>query len=133
VTAEASAVATTFRAVPVLRIFDLDKAKEFYVDYLGFKVDWEHQFEPDLPVYMQVSRDDLVLHLSEHHGDSSPGAAVLIYTTGIEAFHAELAVKRYKYARPGLEDDADLNARTVTIKDPFGNSLRFFQRNEPRT
>ena len=31
---------TTFRAVPVLRIFDLDKAKEFYVGYLGFKVDW---------------------------------------------------------------------------------------------
>ena len=121
---------TSFRAVPVLRIFDLDKAKEFYVDYLGFKVDWEHRFEPGLPMYMQVSRGDLVLHLSEHYGDGSPGVAVLIYTSGIEAFHEELSGKQYKYARPGLEDSTDLNARTVSITDPFGNKLRFHQRNE---
>jgi catechol 2,3-dioxygenase-like lactoylglutathione lyase family enzyme len=121
---------TTFRAVPVLRIFDLDKAREFYVDYLGFKVDWEHRFGDDFPVYMQVSRDDLVFHLSEHYGDGSPGVAVLIYTTGIEAFHAELKEKHYKYARPGLENSEDLNAKTVTITDPFGNKLRFHHRNE---
>ena len=36
-------------AVPVFRIFDESKAKEFYVNWLGFKVDWEHRFEPDLP------------------------------------------------------------------------------------
>jgi hypothetical protein len=34
-----------------------------------------HRFAPDLPLYMQVSRDGSVLHLSEHHGDCSPGAA----------------------------------------------------------
>jgi catechol 2,3-dioxygenase-like lactoylglutathione lyase family enzyme len=124
---------TTFRAVPILRIFDVDKAKEFYVDYLGFKVDWEHRFEPDLPVYMQVSRDGLVLHLSEHYGDGSPGVAVLIYTTGIEAFHQELSAKSYKYARPGLEDSTDLNAKTVSLTDPFGNKLRFHQHNEGAT
>jgi catechol 2,3-dioxygenase-like lactoylglutathione lyase family enzyme len=26
---------------PILRIFDEDKATEFYVDFLGFKVDWQ--------------------------------------------------------------------------------------------
>ena len=39
------------RTTPILRIFDLAKAKEFYVDFLGFKVDWQHRFEPDLPLY----------------------------------------------------------------------------------
>lgn len=34
---------------PILRMFDEKKAKEFYVDFLGFKVDWEHRFEEDLP------------------------------------------------------------------------------------
>ena len=29
------------RAVPIFRIFSLDKAREFYLDFLGFKVDWE--------------------------------------------------------------------------------------------
>ena len=34
------------KATPILRIFDEAKAKEFYVAFLGFKVDWEHRFEP---------------------------------------------------------------------------------------
>ena len=28
------------RAIPILRIFSEEKAKEFYVDYLGFRIDW---------------------------------------------------------------------------------------------
>ena len=43
------------QTVPILRIFDVAKAKEFYLDYLGFRADWEHRFEPGLPLYMQVS------------------------------------------------------------------------------
>lgn len=57
---------------PILRIFDEDKAREFYVQFLGFQVDWEHRFEPGLPLYLQVSRDACVLHLSEHHGELLP-------------------------------------------------------------
>jgi catechol 2,3-dioxygenase-like lactoylglutathione lyase family enzyme len=68
------------KTTPILRIFDEAKAKEFYVDFLGFKVDWEHRFEEGLPLYMQVSRDGCVLHPSEHHGDGTPGVAVRIET-----------------------------------------------------
>ena len=32
------------KTTPILRIFDEAKAREFYVDFLGFKVDWEHRF-----------------------------------------------------------------------------------------
>src|SRR4029453_4400089 len=28
-------------AIPILRIFDVDRARGFYVDWLGFTVDWE--------------------------------------------------------------------------------------------
>ncbi len=31
--------------IPILRIFDEAKAEEFYLDFLGFKLDWEHRFE----------------------------------------------------------------------------------------
>jgi hypothetical protein len=34
------------RVTPILRSFDEAKGREFYVDFLGFKVDWEHRFEP---------------------------------------------------------------------------------------
>jgi catechol 2,3-dioxygenase-like lactoylglutathione lyase family enzyme len=27
------------RAIPIFRIYSLEKAREFYVDFLGFKVD----------------------------------------------------------------------------------------------
>lgn len=64
------------KAVPILRIFDINKARQFYVDYLGVTVDWEHRFSEDAPLYMQVSRGGMVLHLSEHHGDATPGSVV---------------------------------------------------------
>ncbi len=67
---------TVKRTIPILRIFSADKAKEFYVDFLGFTIDWEHRFSDNHPLYMQASLGDLVLHLSEHHGDACPGAAV---------------------------------------------------------
>lgn len=62
------------RVIPILRIFDVAKAREFYVDYLGFSVDFEHRFHDNAPLYMGISRDGLVLHLSEHHGDPSTGS-----------------------------------------------------------
>ena len=91
------------QTVPILRIFDVAKAKEFYLGYLGLRADWEHRFEPALPLYMLVSRDGCVLHLSEHY---------------------ELNRKNYAYQRPGIEL-APWNARVMQLTDPFGNRLRF--------
>lgn len=61
--------------IPIFRIFDLEKANAFYVDLLGFRIDWQHRFEEGYPLYMQVSRGGLRLHLSEHHGDATPGSS----------------------------------------------------------
>lgn len=109
---------------PILRSFDEAKAKEFYIGFLGFKLDFEHRFEPGLPLYMQVSRGDCILHLSEHHGDASPGSAMRIAVDDIDAFHQELSATNYKYARPGIEA-TPWDTREVTVKDPFGNRLVF--------
>lgn len=119
------------KTIPVLRIFNVEKAKEFYLDYLGFRLDWEHRFEPGFPIYMQVTRGDLVLHLSEHHGDACPGAVVFVKMKGIDAFHQELTAKQYAYLRPGIET-TEYNAKLVTVLDPFGNKIRFNEYlNEP--
>lgn len=112
------------KTVPILRIFDEAKAKEFYVDFLDFGIDWEHRFEKDTPLYMQVSKGDCVIHLSEHYGDSSPGAAVRIETADLDAFHQRLSEKKYKYARPGVQDQP-WGTREMSIRDPFGNRLIF--------
>lgn len=109
---------------PILRIFDEAKAREFYVEFLGFRVDWEHRFEEGAPLYMQVSRDGCVLHLSEHHGDCSPGAAMRIETDDLESLQDELLAKRYRQARPGIES-MPWGTRDMSIADPFGNRLTF--------
>jgi catechol 2,3-dioxygenase-like lactoylglutathione lyase family enzyme len=112
------------KTTPIVRIFDEAKAREFYVDFLGFRIDWEHRFEPGLPLYLQISRDGCVLHLSEHHGDGAPGIAMRIETGDLEGFQQELAAKRYKYARPGIEE-TPWGSKDMSIRDPFGNRLTF--------
>jgi catechol 2,3-dioxygenase-like lactoylglutathione lyase family enzyme len=112
------------RTVPILRSFDEGKAREFYLDWLGFTVDWEHRFDPDAPLYMQVSRDGVVLHVSEHHGDGSPGVHVRVECTGVAALQAELVGKRYKNNRPGLEHPP-WGGIECTVIDPVGNRITF--------
>jgi catechol 2,3-dioxygenase-like lactoylglutathione lyase family enzyme len=115
-----------YGVVPILRSFDEGKAREFYIDWLGFKVDWEHRFEPGLPLYMQVSRDGCVLHLSEHHGDGTPGSALRIRVDELEAYFAELQTRPYKNYRPGLQDQA-WGSREMSVQDGAGNRLTFFR------
>lgn len=112
------------RTTPILRIFDADKAKEFYIDFLGFNVDWEHRFEAGFPLYLQISKDDCVLHLSEHHGDCSPGAAIRIETNELDAYQHELQNKTYRYAKPEIQK-MPWGTQDMAIRDPFGNRLIF--------
>ena len=112
------------RVTPVLRIFSLEKAREFYLDFLGFKVDWEHRFEPDAPVYMQVSRDGLAIHLSEHHGDDTPGSTAYVYMSGVDALHRELIDKKYRHNRPGLQKQ-EWGMLELQVVDPFNNRITF--------
>ena len=126
-------MAISFQTViPLLRIFDVEKAREFYVDFLGFAVDWEHHFDGNSPAYLQVSRGGLVLHLTEHYGDCCPGSTVFVWMTGVEEFHEELSSRNYKYLRPGLETTF-YDARCVEVIDPFGNRIRFNERLNPGT
>ncbi len=115
------------KTIPIFRIFDVVKATEFYVDFLGFAADWEHRFEEGSPAYIQVSRGDLTFHLSEHHGDCCPGSTVFIWMEGIEDFHREINSKGYGFMRPGIEETF-YGARCLRVIDPFGNRIRFNER-----
>jgi len=112
------------KTTPVLHIDDEGKALAFYIDFLGFFVDWQHRFEPGFPLYLQVSRGDCVLHLSEHKGDAKPGAALRIETDELEAFRAQLLGKAS--GDVPLEIQAmPWGSQDMTLHDPFGNRLVF--------
>lgn len=110
-------------AIPIFRIFDEAKAREFYLDYLGFSWDWEHRFHEKAPLYAQVSRSALSLHLSEHHGDCNPGATAFVWMSGVAAYQRELKAKAYAYMNPGIQDLPW--GRQLEVIDPFGNHIRF--------
>ncbi|MBX2869112.1 MAG: VOC family protein [Acidiferrobacterales bacterium] len=112
------------KTTPILRIFNESKAKEFYLEFLGFKIDWKHRFGEGLPLYMQISKDDCVIHLSEHHGDCCPGASVRIETNELEKYQEDLSEKHYEYSRPGIEE-MPWGSKDMSISDPFGNKLTF--------
>lgn len=113
-------------SIPIFRMFDVHKAKEFYLEYLGFRLDWEHRFEPDSPLYMQVTLHNFSLHLSEHYGDATPGSSIRLTIDDIEAFHRDLLQKNYKYLRPGIES-TEWDTLEVKLTDPFGNRIIFSQ------
>ena len=113
--------------VPILRIFDEAVAKEFYVDFLGFKVDWEHRFAEGLPLYLQVTHGDCVLHLSGHFGDCCPGAGLRVPVEDIDAYQQGLLAKQFKHSRPGAAHLMPWGTRDLTIADPFGNRITFFE------
>ncbi|ABS03726.1 glyoxalase superfamily protein [Kineococcus radiotolerans] len=112
--------------VPVLRVMSAEVALGFYRDYLGFTLDWEHRFEAGFPLYVQVSRGQMVLHLSEHHGDGSPHGVVWIAVADVHALHTELHSHSAAPLRPGVDLEFP-GGPTMEVIDPYGNVLRFCQ------
>ena len=117
------------RAVPIFRIFDYQKVVEFYVGWLGFKLDWEDK-PANAPVYLQVSLNGITIHLSEHYGDCSAGARIHIEDfAGLKEYHAELINKNYKFMRPGLGTAGyDKSTLCMEVVDPFGNRITFTEK-----
>ena len=109
--------------IPTLRMFSVEKTIEFYVGFLGFSVDFEHRFGKSFR-FMQGSRAGLKLCLSEHHGDGSPGVHVTVRMTGLDAFHAEITAKDYRYMT-AWHPAHPWNMRDMGVIDPVGNHITF--------
>lgn len=117
--------------VPTFRTRDYESARKFYVEGLGFQVDFEHRFEADLPVFAQVSRAGMRLYLTEHAGDcDGPGLAYL-YVPDVDAWQADLLARGVLADAPPR--DQPWGNRELHLTDPDGNRLRIctVQRRSP--
>lgn len=110
---------------PVFQVQDYQQAHDFYVSWLGFRLDWEDRAS-DGKLYMQVSRGGFTLHLSNNRRDSSPGAKVRAGMNGLIAYHHILLKKENPFPRPDLVK-ANWNERVMQaeVVDPFGNRIIF--------
>ncbi|QDT30358.1 Glyoxalase-like domain protein [Gimesia panareensis] len=113
-------------SIPVLRMFDEAKAKAFYLDYLGFEVDWESRFSPTAPLYLQIHLGKAVLHLNGHAQEDAPITEVNIPVLGLQNFCDYLIAKKADYPKPIPVDPRYQGRNTdLNLFDPFGNLLVF--------
>lgn len=116
-------------SIPVLRSLDESLAKEFYLAFLGFGIDWEHRFGDDIqsPLYMQISQGASILHLNGHATNDSPVCEVRIPVDGLQQYCELLSSKQTEFPSPEVVDPRYEGRNTdMNIIDPFGNHLVFW-------
>ena len=108
--------------IPQLRITNASRSLAFYVDGLGFAVDWKHQFEPGDPLFFQLTRAGQTIFITEHSGDCDVGGAVYFLVPNVDDCHAAFVARGLI-----IEPPADMPWRNceMLLTDPDGNRLRF--------
>ena len=102
------------QVVPVLYVEDAPRAVAWY-RRLGFRKEWEHQFEAGFPWFVSVARGPARLYFSEHKGDARPDTLIHLYVKDVDAVSAEFRVP---------VDEEGLAGRECALEDPDGNRLR---------
>ena len=111
--------------VPILPTADAQRSARFYCDVLGFTQDWEHRFDEGFPLYVQVSRGTVSLHLNEH-GDANQSTSLCIGVRDVNAVYAELTGRGLK--TDGPPEDRAYGVRDFSFMDPDGHHLVFASR-----
>jgi uncharacterized glyoxalase superfamily protein PhnB len=106
---------------PTLRITDESVARQFYLDGLGFRIDWDHRFAPHYPIFMQVSKDGLAIRLSAHQGDGAVGGCAHLDVADVDAWYDHALGHGITTDRP--PSDQPWGLRDVRFRDPDGNQL----------
>lgn len=108
--------ATLGGVIPLLRVADLGASIAYYVEQLGFKLNWRSD-----PV-ASVTRDRASLMLSERD-QGKPSTWLWISTTDVDVLYAELADRGAKLRFPPT--NYPWGSRECQISDPDGHVLRF--------
>ncbi|MDE2593907.1 MAG: VOC family protein [Burkholderiales bacterium] len=109
--------------IPQLRMTDAKRSLKFYVDKLGFEVDWVHQFEPGFPLFAQITRQGQTLFLTEHTGDCQVGGAV--YFIVPDAAQCWSDFEQQGVVATNSITTMPWGTLEFLITDPDGNRLRF--------
>jgi len=114
--------------IPQFRIRSAQSSLSFYVDGLGFAVDWKHQFGQGYPLFLQITRLGQSLFLTEHVGDCEFGGAAYFIIPDAKACHSEFLSRGVS----SITDPTDTAWGTCEfqVTDPDGNRLRFASKNQ---
>jgi catechol 2,3-dioxygenase-like lactoylglutathione lyase family enzyme len=128
---------TDWFARPVLHVSSVEAALRFYVDRLGFTVEWRHEEDGRARV-AQVDRGSCALILSDQWPEKV-GKGLMFISLTVEPDTREAAVAALDALRAELEgrgvpvQDGRWGYRLMVIEDLDGNQLFFNYPNEPPT
>jgi catechol 2,3-dioxygenase-like lactoylglutathione lyase family enzyme len=102
---------------PILCVTDLNASVHFYVDGLGFNIDWQYEGST-----ASVSRGRAAVMLCT--GDQGrPGSWIWFGISDVDAFHSELNTRGIAVRHPPT--NYPWGSRELQVADPDGNVLRF--------
>ena len=108
--------------VPVLIVGSYEETVSHYVEWLGFKVDWECR-EEQFPFVISVTRNGFSFMLSE--SEISAGSWTTIYVSDVEAMSEELNSRKSNSVKIELYPPNDI--AQIHVIDPWKNLLVFEQ------
>ena len=114
-------------AIPILDVRDVTRALRFYVEQLGFRVEFRYEKDPDN--YAGVCRDDVHLHMQwQHPEEFERGTAgrlrFRIIVDDPDALFEEFKAKGV-LSQGNAVRDTPWGTREFAIRDPDGNGLIF--------
>jgi uncharacterized glyoxalase superfamily protein PhnB len=116
-------------ACPILDVRDVEQALGFYVDRLGFQV--EFRYEADPANYAGVRRDEVCLHMQWQHAEHFERGTAGRLRIRISVDDPDALFKEFK-AKGVLDQnavvrDTDWGTREFGFRDPDGNGLVFYR------
>jgi catechol 2,3-dioxygenase-like lactoylglutathione lyase family enzyme len=107
------------RSVPVLPVDDLEAARRFYVDRLGFEVDFEATADGHAGL-LGLRRGSIEITLDCPMAGHGRDACVSLRVDDADRYYEEWR-QRVTLRRPPR--DEDWGGRTFDLQDPFGNTI----------
>lgn len=113
---------------PVLPVWDVVEALDFYVNRLGFKIAFAD--DEKNPKYAGILRDAIEIHLQWHDAVEweveIDRPMLRIVSQNIEALYEEYSEKDVFHAHTLLRETA-WNTKEFAFYDPFKNGLTFYR------
>jgi uncharacterized glyoxalase superfamily protein PhnB len=115
------------QAVPLLHVSNAVEAQKFYLQRLGFKLEFANgpRGGDGDPCYFGISRDGVWIILSSFSGDGVAGGVVNLLADNVDELYAEFVAAGVRIDLPPF--DQSWGTRELYVKDGDGNCLRFQQ------
>lgn len=110
--------------IPVFKIGNFVEAKNFYVEKLGFNLNWTDKHCDCFPAYSEIEMDGAVIHLTEEYGFAKEGMTIMIKKEKLKEYLGELN-KDDLFKTVEIEEEVFGNS--FMIEDPWSNRIHFWE------